>query len=91
MERNKKQLVLIADNKGFAPLLVVGAVALIIGLFVFLFFFFRQNNERLDNFVSSDIPPGVVVDANGEICETQDAEFCHESPDIETWKDDGFN
>jgi hypothetical protein len=79
----------IQNEHGFAPILVVGVVILV-ALFVFLFFFFRQNNKQLENYVSSDIPPGVVTDAEGNICETQDAEFCHETEDIETWKDDGL-
>lgn len=77
------------SEKGFAPILVIGVVVLL-ALFLFLYFFFMQNNKQLENYVSSDIPPGVVVDAEGNICETQDPEFCHESEDIETWKDDGL-
>jgi hypothetical protein len=77
-------------EQGFASILIITAVILVVALFVFLFFFFRQNNQRLDQFLSSDIPPGVVTDDSGHICETQDATYCHESPDIETWKDDGL-
>ena len=78
-------------QKGFAQLLIIAAVVLIIGLFVFLYFFFKQNNERLDSFVNGpDTPPGVVTDKDGQICDTQDSNYCHETPDVETWKDDGL-
>jgi len=77
------------DNreKGFSPIIIVGVV-LVLSLFVFLFFFFKQNNQQLKESVASDIPQGVVVDADGNICETQDKDYCHESVDVETWKDD---
>lgn len=75
------------SEKGFSPILILGLV-LIIFVFVYLFFFFKQNNEQLQESISSDIPPGVIVDSEGNICETQDAEYCHESIDVETWRDD---
>lgn len=74
---------------GFAPILIVG-ICFVIALFVFLFFFFRQNNQQLEKSSASDIPFGVVTDADRTICETQDADYCHESVDVETWKDDGL-
>ena len=76
------------NERGFSPILILGIV-LLIGVFVFLYFFFKQNNQQLEEFVTN-IPPGVVTDENGVPCETQDAEYCHESVDVETWTDDNL-
>ena len=77
------------DERGFSPIIIVGGV-LVVAVFIFLFFFFKQNTQQLKDSAASDIPPGVVLDTDGTICETQDKDYCHESVDVETWKDDGL-
>ena len=84
-----KNLKLKINTNGFVliPLLALALVA-ILALIAFFWFVKPQQVENIEN--SPALPPGIVTDAAGNICETQDAKYCHETPDIETWKDDGL-
>lgn len=79
-----------SSESGFSPIFVIAGVVLIGVILTVVFMLFGQSGRDGEQNNALVVPPGVVVDEAGAICETQDARFCHETPDIETWKDDGL-